>query len=313
MGATTRASALAGIAASVLLPSMARAQTPASLNVAGVPEDSITPALYADQSGLFTKYGLTVHLSSERSGSAIASGVAGGSYQIAKSSIVSLILARAKGIPFVIVAPGAFYSAAKPNTAMLVAKASPIKTAAELNGKTIAVSALGDLYTLSTKAWMAKNGGDPDSIKLVELPISEVPAAVASGRIDAGMVIEPVLERAIESGTIRVIAHPMDAIAARFLYSGWFTMNDWATAHPKETSAFVTALRDASIYTNAHESQTVDLLAKFSGIAPSDIAKMVRAEGGTALDPKQIQPVIDACAKYKLIPTAFDAREMIKT
>jgi NitT/TauT family transport system substrate-binding protein len=305
--------ALGGIGASLLVPGVVRAQTPAVLNVAGVPEDSITAALYADQSGLFAKNGLAVKLSSERSGSAIASGVAGGAYQIAKSSLVSLILARGRGIPFVLVAPGGYYSSSSPNTAMLVAKESSLKSAADLNGKTVAVSALGDLYTLSTKEWMAKNGGDPDSIKLVELPISAVPDAVAAGRIDAGMVIEPVLERAIEGGKIRVIAHPMDAIASRFLYSGWFTTSDWATAHPKETVAFAKAMRDASAYVNAHEGQTVDLLAKFSGIDPSDIAKMVRAESATALNPKEIQPVIDACVRYKLIATAFDARDMIKT
>jgi NitT/TauT family transport system substrate-binding protein len=303
---------LAGIGASLLVPRAVRAQTPAALNVAGVPEDSITPALYADQSGLFAKNGLAVKLGSERSGSAIASGVVGGAYQIAKSSLVSLILARGRGIPFVLVAPGGYYSSSLPNTAMLVAKDSPLKTAADLNGKTIAVSALGDLYTLSTKEWMAKNGGDPDSIKLVELPISAVPDAIAAGRIDAGMVIEPVLERAIEGGKIKVISHPMDAIGARFLYSGWFATNDWATAHPKETAAFAKAMREASVYVNAHEAQTVDLLAKFSGIDPGDIAKMVRAESATTLNPKEIQPVIDACAKYKLIATAFDAREMIK-
>jgi NitT/TauT family transport system substrate-binding protein len=307
----SRANALAGIGAALVLPSAARAQSPAALNLAGVPEDSITSALYADHAGLFTKNGLTVHLASERSGSAIASGVAGGAYQIAKSSLVSLILARAKGIPFVLVAPGGYYVASAPNTAMLVAKDSSFKTAADLNGKTIAVSALGDLYTLSTKAWMAKNGGDPTSIKLVELPISAVPDAVAAGRIDAGMVIEPVLERAIEMPAIRVLSHPMDAIASRFLYSGWFTTHDWAVAHPKEIGAFAKALRESAVYVNAHESQTVDLLAAFSGIAATDIAKMVRAPSATVLDAKEIQPLIDACATYKLIPSPFDAREMI--
>ena len=308
---TTRAAALAGIGAALVLPRVARAQAPATLNVAGVPEDSITPAIYADQSGLFTKNGLAVTLTSQRSGSAISSGVAGGAYQIAKSSLVGLIIAHGKGIPFVLVAPGAYYTASAPNTGMLVAKDGPLKTAADLNGKTIAVSALNDLYTLSTKAWMAKNGGDPDSIKLLELPISAVPDAIVAARIDAGMVIEPVLQHAIDGGKIRVIAHPMDALAAKFLYTGWFATSDWASAHTKEAAAFAHALHDAAIYVNAHEAQTVDMLAKFTGIEAPEIAKMTRAENATSLDPKTLQPVIDVCAKYKLIAAPFDARDMI--
>jgi hypothetical protein len=38
---------------------------------------------------------------------------------------------------------------------------------------------------------------------------------------------------------------------------------------------------------------------------------MTRVDCGTVLDPKLIQPVIDACAKYKFIAASFDARELI--
>jgi hypothetical protein len=38
---------------------------------------------------------------------------------------------------------------------------------------------------------------------------------------------------------------------------------------------------------------------------------MHRISYATALDPKLIQPMIDACAKYKVIPAAFDAKDMI--
>ncbi len=311
MSVLSRARMLASLGATVAMPAIAGAQTPTPLKLAGVPEDSITPALYAEQSGLFAKNGLAVDISPERSGSAIASGVAGNAYQIAKSSLVSLIIARSKGIPFVLVAAGGLYSSSAPNTAMLVPVHSPIKTAAELNGKTIAVSALNDLYTLATKAWMDKNGGSAASIKLIELPISEVPDAIAAGRVDAGMVIEPVLQRAIDGGKVRVIAHPMDAIAPRFLYTGWFAVEAWAEANTKAATGFARALREASIYVNGHEAQTVDLLAKYSGIEPREIAKMTRVQNGTSLDPALIQPVIDACATYKLIDALFDAKALI--
>jgi NitT/TauT family transport system substrate-binding protein len=305
-----RSTVLAGIAAAVAAPSLALAQASA-LKLAGVPEDSVTPALYADQAGIFKRYGLAVDLSPERSGAAISAGVAGGAFAIAKSSLVGLITAHAKSIPFVLVAAGGLYASNAPIVGLLVKSDGPIKAAADLNGKTIAVSALNDLYTVCTKEWMKRNGGNPDSIKLVELPISAVPEAVAAGRIDAGAVIEPVLQRAIDAGKTRVLAHPFDAVAPRFLYTGWFALSDWTTAHPKETQAFAHALRDASDYCNAHKSATVDLLAKFSSIDATEIAKMTRVEAGTALDPKLIQPVVDVCAAYKLIPATFDARELI--
>jgi NitT/TauT family transport system substrate-binding protein len=302
---------LAGAGAALLAPSVARAQSPAALRLAGVPEDSITPALYADQAGIFKRDGIAVTISPERSGSAIAAGIAGGAFDIAKSSIVGLLIAHSKGIPFVLVAPGGVYTAAAPIVGLLVRADSPIKTAADLNGKTIAVSALSDIYALGTMEWMSKNGGDAGSIKQLEFPVGAVPDALVAGRVDAGAVIEPVLQAAIDGGKVRVIAHPFDAIAPRFLYSAWFAMLDWTAQHPALVTAFSHAMRDAAAYANAHKPQTVDLLAKYTGIDASVIAGMTRAEYGTVLDPKLLQPVVDACAKYKLIPASFDARDVI--
>src|SRR5471030_1738206 len=116
----SRRTMLGETATALLMPQAAGAQTPATLAVAGVPEDSITPVLYGVQSGLFKRNGLDIQLSPERSGPAITAGVAGGAYQIGKASITPLILAHAKGLPFVIVAPAGVYSASAQIDGMFV-------------------------------------------------------------------------------------------------------------------------------------------------------------------------------------------------
>jgi NitT/TauT family transport system substrate-binding protein len=306
----SRRAALAG-AAAAFLPSAVWSQTLLQLKIAGVPEDSITPALYADKADIFKRYNLAVSLSPERSGSAIASGVVGGAFDIAKSSLVGLIVARSKGVPFVLVAAGGISMSTAPIVALLSKSDSTIKTAADLNGKTIAVSAVGDIYSLSTLAWMDKNGGKSDTVKQLEFPVAAVPQALALGRVDAGAVVEPVLQRALDSGKVSVLGYPFDAIAPRFMYTAWFTTTDWAARNAAQTLAFNRAMRDASTYANTHKPQTVDLLADLTAIPAAEIAKMTRAEYGSVLDPKLIQPVIDACARYKVIPASFDATDLI--
>ena len=307
----SRRHALAGAAAALAFPSVARAQTLVQLKLAGVPEDSITPALYADQAGLFKRYGLGVNISPERSGAAIASGIAGGAFDIAKSSLTSLLVAHTKGVPFVLVAAGGVYSSSSPIVGLLVKADSPIKTAADLNGKTIAVSALGDIYALSTLAWMEANGGKSESVKQLEFPVGAVPDALAAGRVDAGAVVEPVLQSALDGGKVRLLGHPFDAIAPKFLYTGWFAMTDWVSQHTASAVAFNHAMHDASIYANAHKAQTVELLAKYTSIDPVVISKMTRVECGTALTAGLIQPVIDASLRFKFMSAGFDARDMI--
>jgi ABC-type nitrate/sulfonate/bicarbonate transport system substrate-binding protein len=73
---------------------------------------------------------------------------------------------------------------------------------------------------------------------------------------------------------------------------------------------FARAVAEASVYTNAHPAETVDMVSKFTSVAPDDVAHMTRVTCGIKLDPKEIQPVVDVAVKYKVIPNRFDAREM---
>lgn len=307
-----RSAALSMLGAAVVASrAPVRAQGLVELKAAGVPEESASPFLWAQQSGLFRNNGLTADLESQRSGTVIAAGVAGGAYQVGKSSIIPLITAFAKGIPFVLVAPGGLYRAAKPHIAMIVAADSPIRTAADMNGKTLGVSALDDLYTLGIKLWIDKNGGDSTTLKIVELPLAAVTEAIVSGRIDAGGSATPALQAALDSGKVRVLSHMFDAIAPEFMYTGWFANKEYVASHLAVMREFSRAERQAAAYVNEHPAQTVDLLSKFTAISPDVISKMTRAQMGTTLDPKLIQPVVDVCVRYKVIPSPIDAAQMI--
>jgi NitT/TauT family transport system substrate-binding protein len=307
-----RSAAISALGAAVLAArAKVQAQSLVTLKAAGVPEESATPVLWATQSGLFRSNGLAVELDPERSGTVIAAGVAGGAYQIGKSSIIPLITAFAKGIPFVLVAPGGLYRASKPHIAMIVAANSPIRTAADMNGKTLGVSALDDLYTLGIRWWMDKNGGDSSTLKIVELPLPAVTDAIASGRIDAGGSATPALQAALDSGKVRVLSHMFDAIASEFMYTGWFSSKNYVASNLRPVRDFSRTERQAAAYVNEHPAQTVDVLSKFTAISPDVISKMTRAQMGTTLDPKLIQPVVDVCVRYKVIPAPIDAAQMI--
>ncbi|MBV9439928.1 MAG: ABC transporter substrate-binding protein, partial [Candidatus Eremiobacteraeota bacterium] len=277
----------------------------------GLPEDSATPVLYAISSGAFRRAGLDVSLQPQRSGPAVTSGVVGGSYQIGKASLNPLVDAHAKGVPLVVVAPGGMSTADHPIAGLMVKVDSPIKTASDLNGKTIAVGALNDIFTLAMRSWMDRNGGDSTSLKLVEIPISAIAEAIAQGRVAAGSANEPILGGALASGKVRVIAHTFDAIAPRFMFTAWFTTRAWAEANRSTVASFARVVGSAAAFANANPGKTVDDIAKFTGIDPAVVARMPRTQAATSLDPALVQPVIDAAARYKDIPSRFDAKELI--
>lgn len=309
-GHFSRRALLAGLAA-LAAGGQARGQGLRALRVGSAPDEAIVTPLWAERSGLFRRNGIDLEIESQHSGSAVASAVLGGTYGLGKSSLVALIAAHAHNVPFVLVAPGGIYDAAHPNTALLIKSGAPIRNAADLAGKTIAVSSLNDLYDISIRAWIAAHGGDASSSKFVELPSDAIPAALASGRIDAAGMGTPQLEEALDAGTTLVLGYPFDAIASRFLFSVWFSTRQFVDDNRSLVTAFAQTMRTAAGYVNGHQPQTVDLIAQFTGIEPRVIAKMQRAVMGTALDADLVQPVIDRCAAYNLIPATFDAKDFI--
>jgi ABC-type nitrate/sulfonate/bicarbonate transport system substrate-binding protein len=86
---------------------------------------------------------------------------------------------------------------------------------------------------------------------------------------------------------------------------------DAATKDRDLLERFSRVIHDAAVYANAHHAQTTGPLSAFTKVDLKIIAKSTRSTAGTALDPKQVQPVIDAAAKYGAIAVPFDARELI--
>lgn len=307
----SRRTVLGGIAASLAFPRIATAQTLTPIVMAGLPEDSATPVLWAIASGAFKRAGLDVTLTGQRSGSAVASGVAGGSYQIGKISMYPLIEAHVKGIPFVIIAGGGMNTPQNPLAGLMARPDSPIKTPQDLQGKTVGVGSLTDMFSLTMRAWMARHGADYTTLKMVEIPISALGEAIANNRVDAGAANEPILSGALATGKVKLVSHMDDAIAPRFLSTAWCAMKPWADANRGVCERFAKVVREAAVFANAHPADTVSEIATFTSIDPAVIRRMRRTEAATSLDAALIQPVVDQIAQFKEIPARFDAKELI--
>jgi NitT/TauT family transport system substrate-binding protein len=309
--AMTRGAMICGVTAVLCAPRAASAQERTTLTMGGLPEDSATSVLYAISSGAFKAVGLDVTLAGQRSGSAVASGVAGGSYQIGKISMNPLIDAHVKGIPFVIIAGGGLSTPSNPLAGLLVRTDSTIKTPQDLAGKTVGVGSLTDMFSLTMRGWMDRHGVDPATLKMVEIPISALGEAIAAGRVDAGAANEPILSGALATGKVKLVSHMADAIAPRFLSTAWCAMKPWADGNRSVCERFAKVVHDAALYVNAHPAQTVDLIATFTGIDPAVVRRMTRTEAAPSVNAAEIQPVIDEIAHLKDIPARFDAKELI--
>jgi ABC-type nitrate/sulfonate/bicarbonate transport system substrate-binding protein len=293
------------------LPLVATGQTLTPITVASAPNDDLAGLLWALETGAFRKAGLDVVVQKANSGSAVAAAVAGGAVNIGKSSLVSLLNGRSKGVAFVLVAPAGIYSSDAPTAGLIAASNSPLKTGKDCNGKIMGVGALNDLTALGTMAWVDQTGGDWKSLRYVELPASAMAAAVEAGRVDAGTLPNPQFGQALASGRVRLIAYDNTAIARRFLQAGFFATADYIAKNKATIATFRRIIDEASAFCNDHRDQLVPVISKFTGVEPATILALPQQILATSLDIRLIQPLVDAAIKFNFVPSGFDANAMI--
>jgi NitT/TauT family transport system substrate-binding protein len=282
-----------------------------TIRLASGPSDLTTPFLYAIQAKIFEKYGLHVDLTRLSAAPSIAA-LSGGSIDIAASSALGLVTAVSKGLPLTTIGAIGSYDSGKPDVALLVATNSPIKTAKDLVGKTLASVSLQDMNTFATFTWLDQHGVDHTSLKYVEMPASATLAAIDAGTVAGSTVYEPFYSEDVATGKVRVVAYPYDSLGKHYANSLLFTSKQWAAEHPELVDKFLRATQEASAYVAAHERETAPLMARYNGTDPNAVvANTHHTIRGVPFKPADLQMFIDLAAKYKLIATPFRAQDMI--
>jgi NitT/TauT family transport system substrate-binding protein len=282
-----------------------------TLHVGTNAADDVTPLLWAKATGMFTKAGLDVDIQKLTSGSAVTAAVLGGTLDIGRSSLLPLISARSHGVPVQLIAPAELSVGEDPSAGIIVLKDGPIKSARDLNGSTLPSPSLRDYFWIADRAWIDANGGDSKTVKFIELPISAMLAALETGRVVAAGLPNPFLANAMATGKFKVLGRPNTGIAKRFLVTAWCATESYIAQNHDPLMKFGQVLHDATIYTNAHQSETIAVTAPFWGLDPAVVANMARSPSAPTLDPKDIQPMIDVAVRYGVIDKPMRAESMI--
>ena len=295
------------VAAASFVARPARAQS-RPLRIALVPIDNNALPFFAQEMGFFQKAGLDAEVQQMQSGAAMTAAIAGGAVDIASSNIVQLAQAHERHIPFTLLAPAGVYLPSAATTILMVAQSSPLRTAKDLTGKTIAVTGLKSIAQYAPMAWVDKNGGDSKTVKFLELPVQEMPDAMAQGRVDAAVVQEPFIAAAKK--TARVFADVFGAIGPSYLISAYFGTTDFAKANPDLVRGFQHVMHDTAVWANKNHAKTAEILINTLHVDAAVVPQMTRAIFAETLQPSQIQPVIDVAVKYGGI-SDFPASELI--
>jgi NitT/TauT family transport system substrate-binding protein len=225
------------------------------------------------------------------------------------SNITSAVSAIQRGIPIIVLHAANLTASGHADALLMKARGSKIKTGADLNGKVIAVTTLGGTLQLGAEAWIDKNGGDSRTTHFVEIPTSNMPAALKQGRIDGAMISEPFLTE--QAADIEPIGDAFAAIAPEWISAVFVASKAWVTANPEAARRFVAAMHETAKWANTHHAETAKILSPLSGVPLATFNTMEHTTYTDQLTRALMQPGIDAAARYGALKAPYDTADIV--
>jgi NitT/TauT family transport system substrate-binding protein len=267
---------------------------PISVSVGALPVVDDVGAYIAQNEGIFKQFGLNVKivpvLQSPKAIPEMKSGqidiVGGGNY-------VSFILQSAStpsNPPFKILAEAATCSAG--SFPVMTLPSSKIQTPAELEGKTIAVNALGNIQTLMINSVLQADNVKSSTVKYVVIPFPDMTAALQAHKVDAISEVEPFATTASETAGAEQIVDQCSGPDSNLPLSGYISTSAWAKQNPEAVSRFqqaIAAAQDIADTDRAVVEKT--LLTYVKGLTAEQAATLSLEQFPTTLDASQLNRV----------------------
>ncbi|MCX6081394.1 MAG: ABC transporter substrate-binding protein [Chloroflexi bacterium] len=218
-------------------------------------------AWYAQEKGLFQKYGLDIELTFIASGSKAVAALISGDMDICQVAISGVVNAVAAGKDVVYIAglvntyPGSLY--VKPE----------IRSAEQLKGRTLAVSQPGSANTVATNLVLMKMGLQPGDVTLLSFDSeSGRYIALETGQVDGALLFPPATLKAHEKGFTNL--YDLGKTRLPYQFVGIGTSQTLIKKDRAAVIAFVKAMTEAVAMMKKDPDGTKAVLAKYLELDP---------------------------------------------
>lgn len=269
-----RAARLLCLVLALLVPAPAgRAAAPIRMGYLGVASDA--GIFIALDKGYFKEQGLDVALERFGVGADQMALLGSGRLDIASGApSPTLFNAVSRGLPVAVVADKGSLRKGFGFNIFVVRKAlvdgGQFKGLNDLRGRVLASASPASIVNFESHLVLKKGGLTPKDVTIEYIEFADQPAAMANGKIDASVMVEP-FATATESRGIGKIVMPLDQILPDFQTAVIFYNTQWARAHADDARrwmvAYVKALRS---YNEALRNRQIrdDVITIMSGHTP---------------------------------------------
>ncbi|UED84046.1 ABC transporter substrate-binding protein [Streptomyces profundus] len=181
---------------------------------------------------------------------------------------------------------------------------SPIRSFADLAGRTVAVNALESFFDLTLREAVRQGGGAPDTVEVVAVPFEDQLAALRQGRVDAVSTIEPFGGQLLTDG-FRTIGNPATAaLGARSSASVLMASRPFVTENEDVMRRFLDAWDEATAYANDHPDEVRETIVATTGARPEAVADLPLPWYVSGIDRRSAALVTSLMVEYGRLDSA---------
>jgi NitT/TauT family transport system substrate-binding protein len=195
-------------------------------------------------------------------------------------------------------------------------KDSPIRTAADLKGKTISISSKGSLTDWLARELSRLQGWGPDGFKTAPLGSTAAQmAALKTNQID-GMIVEANAGyRMEEDGSGRVVVQFGDLIKTFHIYV-IYARKAFAAQNPDAVRAFLAGWFETIDYMKKHRAETIAIVQKSANVSPAlaardydELSGMFNPTG--RFDPAALAVLSRSFVEMGMLPAEPDVKSLV--
>lgn len=316
LGATVATPLAATVGCSALNGSSSDSSSSGS-NAGGVEKSKLTVGILTGQQGVSTKLaekygyfsqqGLDVTSKMFQAGPAAFPALLNGEIDFAVTNYVSFYQAIAqKTIDAKVVVD---VDQLTENSLVVIAKpGSGITDVKDLAGKKVSIHQAGSIAEVLLRATLKDHDVDPNSVKLQQIKFPDIPAALASGQIDAGVELEPYITQAERQQGVQPVVKIVTGSTANITSAGFIALSSFIEKNPKTVAAFQKAMVPAQTAA-ADRSKLLEVLPDLTGV-DKDTASLLNIDTfPTSVSASQLQRVITLMQNYGGLTAQLDASQ----
>lgn len=286
-----------------------------TVRVGTIPNPSVVAVYLGNEQGMFADEGVTVEPKPATGFAPNLASVVNGESQVGFAAVVPLLVAKSKGAPIRIIAgtdaaPTTYDPETDPDNVFTTPR-SGIKEPADLEGKTVAVTALGSIQDLGVRIMVEEDGGDPDAVEFLVLPSNDMISALEAGRVDAVALSEPFGAAALAKDLPAIFSYVTSPTPGAPV-GAYFTSEKTLASSGDTIESFVLGVEKATEYAAENPDAVRETLLAYTEIPEDVVADVNTFPYTTEITEEQIAKLSDLLVKYDYMDEPVSAEDILR-